>query len=359
MPDIHDDLGPVSSSAGRGGGRAALAYGLIGVVTVLVVHATLDREGPPAAEGAVARPAAAAVSALSPEPPAGLADESRSQASYPPVVSASPRRTVAVQVRDALAWVLDSAPSPAPATPATAEPAAPNPLLARSQPLRAEVTLRAVAQAASAPAVLTLPASGPAGRVSPLGPHLAHGRLYGAPGGSRIVYLIDASGSQVDTLPFVQQALQRAVRSLRSEQSFAVMFFNSDAITEAGPTGLTPATADAVTQADRFIDPQAGRVVARGRAEARGAIRRALAYRPDTVVLLSDGLTGRRTPLADRADLLALIDTANASGARFHTIQVRQPDPLATAQRRGTLELIAARTGGAYRFVTDAELPVR
>ena len=59
------------------------------------------------------------------------------------------------------------------------------------------------------------------------------------------------------------------------------------------------------------------------------------------------------------AALLSLIDTANVSGARFHTIQVRQADPLASSQRRGTLELIASRTGGVYRFVPDEALPVR
>jgi len=206
--------------------------------------------------------------------------------------------------------------------------------------------------------VLALP-GGPALAPGALSPHLAYGRLYGAPGGSRVVYLIDASGSQVDTLPFVQQAVQRAVRSLQPEQSYTVIFFNGHTMTEAAPTGMTAATTAALAETDRFIDPQAGRIVASGPPDARGAIRRALAYQPDTVVLLSDGLTGRRDPLGDRADLLALIDTANVSGARFHTIQVRQPDPLATPQRRGTLELIASRTGGVYRFVPDGELPVR
>ena len=125
------------------------------------------------------------------------------------------------------------------------------------------------------------------------------------------------------------------------------------------PKAMTAATTAAVTQTDRFIDPQSGQVRAVGQPDARAAIRRALAYQPDTVVLLSDGLTGRRNPLGDRAALLSLIDTANVSGARFHTIQVRQADPLASSQRRGTLELIASRTGGVYRFVPDEALPVR
>lgn len=343
MTDPRDDRASASTKAGRGGGRAALVYAVIGVLTVGVVHATLDRGGSQPADGAVAPSAARAAAATQGESiEASLAEVAAEDVARPLtpdtlVVSASPRRMVRVGIRDNRAT-------------------ATNPLLRRSRPVPPEVLAAAAEAAADDTDVLALP-----GRLAPgeLSPHLAYGRLYGAPGGSRVVYLIDASGSQVDTLPFVQQAVQQALRTLRPDQSFTVIFFNGKSVTEAAPVGMKAATTAAVTETDRFIDPQAGRIVAAGRPDARGAIRRALAYQPDTVVLLSDGLTGRRDPLGDRAGLLALIDTANVSGARFHTIQVRQPDPLATPQRRGTLELIASRTGGVHRFVPDAELPVR
>ena len=90
----------------------------------------------------------------------------------------------------------------------------------------------------------------------------------------------------MDTLPFVQQAVQKALRSLKPEQSYTVIFFNGQGVTEAAPAGMTAATTAAVTQTDRFIDPQSGQVRAVGRPDARAAIRRALAYQPDTVVLL-------------------------------------------------------------------------
>ncbi len=93
------------------------------------------------------------------------------------------------------------------------------------------------------------------------------------------------------------------------------------------------------------------------RVGSEAALRRALACRPDTIVLLSDGLTGHdAAALADRADLLTLIDTANTTDAVIHTAQLRVPDPLATATRRGTLDLIARRTGGVHRFVSEAEM---
>lgn len=325
-----------------------MVYGLVGVMTVVVVHVALDRGAAPRVDAAAA--VVQAVAAGQGESMAeSLSDELAANAAaslqteHTLVVSAAPRRMVRVGIRENR-------------TRAT------NPLLKRSQPVSAQVLEEAAKlAAASQPEVLVLPsASGARSKgPSPLSPYVGHGRLYGAPGGSRIVYLIDASGSQVDTLPFVQQAVQKALRTLRAEQSYKVLFFNGKAITEAAPAGMHRATNAAVAQTDRFIDPQAGRIVAAGRPDARAAIRQALAYHPDTVVLLSDGLTGRRDPLGDRAGLLSLIDAANVSGARFHTLQVRQPDPLDTPGRRGTLELIASRTGGTYRFVSDAELPVR
>ncbi len=348
MPSRRDDLADTSGPSLRGGPIAALVYGVVGVMTVVVVHAALDRGAAKQAD-AVAAVTQAATAATAVQDDArgaslgdAVADEAWAMREHTLVVSAAPRRMVRVGASE----------KPTRAT---------NPLLQRSRPMSAQVLHEAAKLAqASQPQVLALPSESEALKgPSALSPYVGYGRLYGAPGGSRIVYLIDASGSQVDTLPFVQQAMQQAVRSLRSEQSYTVLFFNGKAITEAGPAGMQRATNAAVTQTDRFIDPQAGRIVATGRADARAAIRRALAYHPDTVVLLSDGLTGRRDPLGDRAGLLSLIDAANVSGARFHTLQVRQPDPLATPQRRGTLELIASRTGGTYRFVTDDQLPVR
>ena len=346
MTELPEESAGASTTGGRGGrsggGRAALVYGLIGVMTVGVVHATLGGGGAPPVDASVAQATAKAAVATQNESPLesrspAVATELAAPTGDTLVVSAAPRRMVRVAIRDN-------------------KEAATNPLLRRSRPVSSELLAAAAEQAADDTDVLALP-----GRLAPgeISPYVGHGRLYGAPGGSRIVYLIDASGSQVDTLPFVQQAVQKALRTLRPEQSYTVIFFNGKAVTEAAPVGMNAATPAAVTETDRFIDPQAGRIVAAGRADARGAIRRALAYQPDTVVLLSDGLTGRRDPLGDRAGLLALIDTANVSGARFHTLQVRQPDPLATPQRRGTLELIASRTGGVYRFVSDANLPIR
>lgn len=188
-------------------------------------------------------------------------------------------------------------------------------------------------------------------------PHYNFGGLYGTPGATRLVYLIDASGSLIDTLPFILGELQRALSELRPEQSFAVLFFSGENVTEAPPYGMKRATTQAVRHTSQWVDPGSGRIIASGRPHADAAIRRALAYQPDAIILLSDGLTdGGERALATRARLLSLIGTANTADVIFHTLQVRRPDPLSTPTRLGTLELIALQSGGVHRYLGEDDL---
>ncbi|MBB6430565.1 hypothetical protein [Algisphaera agarilytica] len=188
-------------------------------------------------------------------------------------------------------------------------------------------------------------------------PYYEIGGLYGTPGATRVVYLIDASGSLIDTFPFILEELQRSIHQLQPEQSFAVMFFAGSKVTEAPPYGMKRATTRAVQHTSQWIDPGSGRIIASGRPNADAAIRRALAYQPDAIILLSDGLTGGGDKaLATRARLLSLIETANTRDVVFHTLQVRRPDPLSTPTRLGTLELIAMQSGGVHRYLGEEDL---
>ncbi|MEM9417811.1 MAG: vWA domain-containing protein [Planctomycetota bacterium] len=188
-------------------------------------------------------------------------------------------------------------------------------------------------------------------------PHYGFGGLYGTPGATRLVYLIDASGSLIDTFPFILEELRRSIQDLRPEQSFAVLFFSGNEVTEAPPYGMKRASGQAVEHTSQWIAPSAGRIIASGRPHADAAIRRALAYQPDAIILLSDGLTGTGDKaLAKRARLLSLIGTANTRDVVFHTLQVRRPDPLSTPTRLGTLELIALQSGGVHRYLGEDDL---
>ncbi len=188
-------------------------------------------------------------------------------------------------------------------------------------------------------------------------PHYAVGGLYGTPGATRIVYLIDASGSLIDTFPFILNELQRSLSELQAQQSFAVLFFSGDQVIEAPPYGMKRATTQAVRHTSQWIDPGSGRIIASGPADAQAGIRRALAYQPDAIIILSDGLTGAGDrAMGQRARLLSLIGTANTADVVFHTLQVCRPDPLSTPTRLGTLELIALQSGGVHRYLGEDDL---
>ena len=213
----------------------------------------------------------------------------------------------------------------------------------------------AAAEAARAAALAARPVRR---AVSPaVDPFLDFGRVYASPGATRIVYLVDASGSMIDTLPFVLAELQRAIRTLDSQQTFAVIFCSGRGITEVPPMGMKRATSQAVAHAARWIDPLAGRVIASGAPDAEAALRRALAYQPDAIVLLSDGITGRGTDAPARhAALLQLVTHDNPAATTLHTLQLRRPDPLATPQRPGTLQALAGQTGGTYHYLPESRL---
>ena len=57
--------------------------------------------------------------------------------------------------------------------------------------------------------------------------------MFGATGGNayKIIYIVDASGSLIDTLPFVIKELKRSINELSDRQEFNVIFFQAgDAI---------------------------------------------------------------------------------------------------------------------------------
>ncbi|MEM1444558.1 MAG: hypothetical protein AAGF84_00745 [Planctomycetota bacterium] len=184
----------------------------------------------------------------------------------------------------------------------------------------------------------------------PLPRDFTSGAFFGLTTGPRTVYLLDASGSLLDTLPFAIEELYRSVRTLDDRQQYAVVFFNGEGIVEASPGGMKPATRANLTQTLTWLEPRLANVRAKGRPDAADALAHALTLQPDTIILLSDGVTGLRDPAADRRKLVTLLERLGR-GVRVHTIQFIDPDPLASRGRLGTLELLASLSGGRHRFV--------
>lgn len=169
----------------------------------------------------------------------------------------------------------------------------------------------------------------------------------------RLVYLVDASGSLIDTLPQVLAELQRSIEQLSPQQSFTVLFFSGDQVHEPDSGGLSPATA--AHKARIIAWTQEIRV--HGKTNPLPALERALSYQPQLIFLLSDNLlSGHQLSEEAQDQLLQRVHGLNTARTRICTIQFLYPDPMTRLGLPGTLERLAEETGGTYRFMEAGEL---
>lgn len=171
------------------------------------------------------------------------------------------------------------------------------------------------------------------------------------PGGhaNDIVYLVDASGSLIDSLPFVIHKLQESIRELNPErQRFTVIFFQRGTYIEKAPAGLQPASEALKQKTITWLDLSNQQIIPRGESTPVRALEVALRYRPDLIYILSDNITGHGRYAVDSDELLSMIErTAKQHRADpvIHTIQYLYDDPMETLRK------IAERHRGVYRFV--------
>jgi len=157
----------------------------------------------------------------------------------------------------------------------------------------------------------------------------------------RIIYIVDRSGSMLDTFFFVKQELRRSIGGLRRSQKFHVIFFNEGAPLEPPPRDLVSAIGGRKDAFFTFLD----RVSASGSTHPEPAIRRALSLKPDLVYFLSDGAD------FDPGLLDRLAEWNKDVRAKFFTIAYQDQTG------REILEAMARETGGDFKFVSDEELP--
>ncbi len=196
------------------------------------------------------------------------------------------------------------------------------------------------------------------GNVGADGP-FAVGFIGGGGNARKIAFIIDASGSLIDTLPFVIQELKKTINDLSDQQSFAVIFAVDGHVVEMPPSGLTPATPEMKEKAMAWMDPRAGNVVPRGLTDPVPAVIQALRYRPDLLYILSDNITGRGHYERDQKELLAEIERANSAGTKINTLQFLYKDPLEAYGFQPTLKVISDKSGGVYKLVDAGELGLR
>lgn len=188
--------------------------------------------------------------------------------------------------------------------------------------------------------------------------------FYGSGGNAkRLAYIIDASGSLIDTLPFVIDELKRSINELSEQQSFTVIFFgiSEGKVAEVPPPGLKPVTSETRTNAFKWFDLEEGNVSPGGQAGTAPveAIKRALSYKPDLMFLLSDNITGQGRYELTQSQLTTEIKSANKNKTKINTIQFLYPDPLLNVKgMKPTLQVIADQSGGLFKFVRGEDLGI-
>lgn len=219
-----------------------------------------------------------------------------------------------------------------------------------------------------------IPGSGIMGQAIPHGKGIKGGGigLYEMGGDyDRVVFLIDASGSMVDVLPFVINELDRSINESDPDVRATVIFFSGSGVFEvpgAGrKSGLRPLTPGFKAELRQWVKLENHRydVGGRGSRFVQDAIARGLGYKPQAVFLLSDNLTGggqgaTRHELMQK-DLLELVAAKNSSTppARINTIQFLYEDPLVRFGLPGTLEQIAKHSGGQFTFKSATDLKLK
>lgn len=165
----------------------------------------------------------------------------------------------------------------------------------------------------------------------------------------KVVYLVDASGSLVDSFPRVLEELESAVTALPKAQAFTVIFFGADGVIEPPPDGLR--LADVKNKRELRTWLANDNVSAWGRGDALKALRRAVAYQPNDIVILSDNLIGGQATKEQAQETLDQID--KIVGDRVEKIDVIQffdRDP------QHLLKQIAERFNGRYDWITSTNV---
>ena len=192
--------------------------------------------------------------------------------------------------------------------------------------------------------MIDMPLVGMAGGMSKMNPFAADvsggaefkASFFGSAGNARtIVFVVDASGSLIDTLPFVLRELQKSIRKLSDRQNFTVIFFQGSRAFEVPPRGLKQGTATLKQEVIEWIDPEAHHVEPGEQTNPLKALGMALGYKPDLVFLLSDNITGQGRYEVDQKHLISEIERTNHRGTRINTIQFLYQDTLESEGRPG------------------------
>lgn len=161
-----------------------------------------------------------------------------------------------------------------------------------------------------------------------------------ARGATRIVYVVDRSGSMIDTFDLVREELVRSVSRLSMTQKFHVLFFNAGEPLENPPRKLVSAREVTKKELFEFIRT----VRPEGSTNPTRAMEKAFLHDPEIIFFLTDG--------AFHKTLLDHLRAWNRD-RRVKIFTIAYVDP----EGSELLEQIAREHGGEFRYVSGREAP--
>jgi hypothetical protein len=171
---------------------------------------------------------------------------------------------------------------------------------------------------------------------------------HGTMSAARIVYVLDHSGSMIDTFDFLREEVKKSLNGLTPMQAFSVVMF-SEKVDEVFPKDgahLVNATPDVKRDLQNFVD----NVRAAGKNDDlfdpfADGLRKAFAMKPQIIYFLTDGNFDPR--VVDEAKRL------NTGKVKINTIAFIK----VSKEAEQSLQTIAADSnGGKFKFVTEKDL---
>ncbi len=162
----------------------------------------------------------------------------------------------------------------------------------------------------------------------------------------RVAYVVDISGSLVDSLADVILWVGNAMDKLERPTEFTVIFFRKDEVLEAPPVGLKRNSFHTKATVYSWMQLDSGNVKPVGQSDVADALAAALKYDVDEVYILSDDGFGRQSDWGTDTGMISNLGRmVGDRQVKINTVQFYYRDPA------GALEAIADRFGGEYRFI--------
>lgn len=184
----------------------------------------------------------------------------------------------------------------------------------------------------------------------------------GASNAKSVVYVVDASGSMVTSLPFVIAELERSVARLSPTQKFGVVLFRRLPSGADGTETFSPVLVRATDTARQLLHDWLASTRPSGRSNPLVGLDRAASYQPDAVFLLSRSIERSGGNVWDLGfeNTIARVDALNpARRMLIQTIQFLDDDPTGIMQEIGRRHGSTADAGGrvilGYRLVARGE----